>query len=242
MQETRVVIDKHFNGPNVSANGGYACGMMAEVLPQDQAATMRLLAPPPLEVDLRLVEDNGHVELIHGNTVIGTGESSHLDPARPELPDNVNIYQAAENPISSSFDFLRQCYVCGPDRQEDGLHIHPGSLIGRDGEVACFWQTALDQADQAGFVDGLRLWSALDCPGYFASAAGKPALLGSMTAQILGAVKAGEIVTVHAWTKSISGRKHRAGVALYGPNRDCIALADQTWVVVKDEMFDSLRG
>lgn len=242
MTDTVVTIDQQFNGPNVSANGGYTCGVLSEFLPAGQAHTCRLSAPPPLDTPMQITVVEGHVTMKDGDQVIGTVMSDTLEIAPPPPPSDVSVFEAAQTPIMTSFDFLRRCYVCGPDRHEGGLHIHPAKLAGRDGEVACFWQTKDAHAGADGFVTARQLWSALDCPGYFACAAGKPALLGQMTGKIIGQVRAGEAVKVHAWTKSVMGRKCRAGVALYAPDDQLIAAADQLWVVVKDSMFDSLRG
>lgn len=264
MQQQTIEIDQKYNGPNVSANGGYTCGTMAAKLEKGRAHSMRLMAPPPLNQPLTLAWDDSSdsgscnggnsVELLLDGKAIGEGRVVDADLTnlpRPVCPDDDAVRAAAENAYDSSFDFLRHCYVCGPDRKECGMHIHPGPLADDDSQVACFWQTKDHHRDvnsPQGYVDEREIWSALDCPGYFACAQGEPALLGSMTGQIINPVKAGTRVKIHAWTISVSGRKHRSGVALYAPapnsgdTDQLIALADQTWVVVKQEMFDSLRG
>jgi hypothetical protein len=47
-----LVISQRFCGPPQSGNGGYVCGQLAKNL--SGAAAVRLKAPPPLEVALRI--------------------------------------------------------------------------------------------------------------------------------------------------------------------------------------------
>lgn len=48
-----VTISRRFCGPPNSGNGGYVCGRIARHIPG--AATVRLLSPPPLETELRII-------------------------------------------------------------------------------------------------------------------------------------------------------------------------------------------
>jgi len=53
MQPHHVMVSRRFCGPPQSGNGGYVCGLLGAQLAT--TATVRLLAPPPLDVPLRLV-------------------------------------------------------------------------------------------------------------------------------------------------------------------------------------------
>ena len=64
-----VTIPARFNGPPGSANGGYACGLVAAAI--GPAATVRLLSPPPLDVPLeRRREADGAVRLLAGDVAV----------------------------------------------------------------------------------------------------------------------------------------------------------------------------
>src|SRR5262245_60396127 len=75
-----VVIDKRFCGPPNSANGGYACGILAGAVEGSAEVTLR--APPPLGRPLQLARSpDGTAELRDGATVLGTARGVHLEVA-----------------------------------------------------------------------------------------------------------------------------------------------------------------
>lgn len=242
MPEKTIVIDKAYNGPDKSANGGYVSGLLASVLPKDNACKVRLIRPIPLETPMKIEYSKKAAYLYLNGEQVGEAQSCELERTRPARPNDTVIFRASKKPIDSSYDFLRRCYVCGVERdQHQGLNIHPGYISGRDDQVACFFETTSDMAGANNTVKDVHLWCALDCPGYFACAAGKPALLGSMTGQIFAPVKAGDTLRIHAWTKSSSGRKHNTGVALYDIDGELVALSDQIWIEVSSDIFDKLK-
>ncbi|MGH2716864.1 MAG: hypothetical protein ACRDM7_23840, partial [Thermoleophilaceae bacterium] len=57
-----LTIPARFNGPPSSANGGYACGRVAELVGTEEVA-VSLRLPPPLERPLEVVRDGERVEL-----------------------------------------------------------------------------------------------------------------------------------------------------------------------------------
>ena len=62
---TRIVLERRFNGPPATANGGYACGVVARHV--DGPATVSLRRPVPLGTPLELERhDDGHVTLHDG--------------------------------------------------------------------------------------------------------------------------------------------------------------------------------
>jgi hypothetical protein len=75
-------IPARFNGPPQSANGGWFAGAIAEHLAPglpgpgapSPAVTVRLSAPPPLEVDLSMEPDGEGVRLTDGDTHGRRGE------------------------------------------------------------------------------------------------------------------------------------------------------------------------
>ena len=78
-----LVLDPRFNGPPSTANGGYACGAVGELV--DGPAEVSLLSPPPLGVplDVSFYED-GEVEVRHDGAVV----------ARARPVDEVDVHAA----------------------------------------------------------------------------------------------------------------------------------------------------
>ena len=64
-----LVLDPRFNGPPSTANGGYACGAVGELV--DGPAEVSLLSPPPLGVplDVSFYED-GEVDVSHDGATV----------------------------------------------------------------------------------------------------------------------------------------------------------------------------
>ena len=69
MPTERFTIDERFCGPPKSGNGGYTAGRLAAHLPGTVA--VRLKAPPPLGVELRLESGDSEAKLFAGDALIG---------------------------------------------------------------------------------------------------------------------------------------------------------------------------
>ena len=125
MKLDHVVIAARFNGPPGTANGGYACGVVAAAI--GPSATVRLIHPPPLEVALtRRRDEDGVVRLCAGETTIAEGRIGcpAVDPPVP--PNPAAAARAADRgPEHHPFP---TCFVCGPLRPDDGLGILPGPV------------------------------------------------------------------------------------------------------------------
>ena len=108
------------------------------------------------------------------------------------------------------------CFVCGPVRAPgDGLRIFPGGSAD-DRLVGAPWVPDRSLTGADGRIGPEVLWSALDCPGYFAVAVpGERAVLGRMTAEVDPTIAPGERCVVVGWPIARSGRKLEAGTALY---------------------------
>lgn len=77
-----LMIEKRFCGPPSSANGGYACGLLAAHI--DGNAEITLLAPPPLGQRLGLVAGEHDVDARKDETTRATGRRVRIDV--PEIP------------------------------------------------------------------------------------------------------------------------------------------------------------
>lgn len=228
---TIVRIDRRFNGPPGSGNGGYFAGLLARELGGSEIV-VTLRRPAPLDEDLSIESADGQASLHHGEQLLAVAERAAITfdvPAPPSLDEA----RAAETRFKPHRHLYPGCFVCGPDRAPgDGWRIFPA----RTGEesVAASWTAATEFADADGQVRPEFVWAALDCPGYFAveDSAGL-ALLGRIAVRIDAPVPAGEPLIVQGWGQGSDGRKHRAGTALHDASGRLLAVADQLWVSLR---------
>lgn len=231
MREEHVLVDARFCGPPGSGNGGYVCGLVAEILGGTAEVTLR--HPPPIGRPLRVRRaSEGAVSLLDGEEIVAQGVSSA--PPEIHLPPPVSQEEAVEAagryPGFSQHPFPT-CFVCGPERApEDGLRIFPGSVPGRD-LVASPWQPDQTVVGADGLVRPEVLWAALDCPGAFASGfPATPMVLGRLTGELVEQVRPGQACLVLGWSEGSDRRKHFAGTALLDGEGKLLALARATWI------------
>jgi hypothetical protein len=232
----RVTIERRFRGPPESAQGGYACGLLAERV-EDPCAAVSLRLPPPLErsLELRPGED-GTVELLDGDRLVAEGGPAEL---RLDVPGAVREEEArrasAECPWIDRHPFP-SCFGCGPERsQDEAVAIVMGPVAGSE-VFAAPWTPLPEFAGEDGAVRPLFVWAALDCPT--ASAAvledSAPSVLGRLTGRLVATVRAGLTHTVVAWLLGHDGRKHRGGAAIHGPDGELCAYAEGLWIELRD--------
>ncbi len=228
---TTLTIERRFNGPSDSGNGGYVCGIIAEALQTD--LRVRLTRPPPLETPLPLVEDGeGTWRLESAEGTVATAAVARMSLAVPEPPRYVEAVWASQHYAGFREHPFPECFVCGPQRRRgDGLRIFPGMLD--SGLVAAPWLPAdsLDAGD--GKVAVRYHWAALDCPGFFAVSDGSTMLLGEMQAHLDRRVRTGDPCTVIGWRIGAEGRKHFAGTAIFDVEGELCARASATWIEVQ---------
>jgi hypothetical protein len=232
---TTLRIERRFNGPPDSANGGYAAGVVAGLI-DAPAAAVRLHSPPPLETGLTAETDpDGSVTLRHGETLVATGRTAEplgdvVPPVRPTLAEareamRHHAWWHVRNPLSG-------CFVCGAERVQDGLGVHFGPLPGHpevNGAVVLS-DTTLPHRD--GVVAPELLWAALDCPSYAPALTerGSISLLGSLHAELLREVAVGEPLVAVGWHESTDGRKHRTASGLLTATGELVARARAIWI------------
>jgi hypothetical protein len=230
-----VTIPGRFNGPPGSANGGYAAALVAEAI--GPSATVRLLAPPPLDVPLaRRRDPDGTVRLLRGDAMIAEGR-----PGRPReylpAPPTVEVARRASEDFAGHRHRMHPfpgCFVCGPDRVGDGMRIFPGPAS-RGGLLASPWVPDADLAVD-GVVDPRFVWAALDCPSGFAvMPPGSPTVLATMTARLEAPVVPGRAYVVSGWPIKSAGRKHWAGSAIHEEGGRLVAVADALWITLREE-------
>ena len=222
MQE-QVIIPSRFRGPAQSANGGYACGVVARLLGTDSDVTLR--RPPPLDRSLDVVRSEGRVELQDAGDVVAEGVEASVEL---EVPPPVSFAEAeaAALPHGDPQSEFPECFVCGRDRAPgDGLRIFVGPVGGRPGVRAAPW-IPRESAPEL-------VWAALDCPGAYATdAVGRgQAVLGRLAGRIERVPNPGERCVVVAWPIGEDGRKLYAGTALFSAEGERLAYARATWIV-----------
>ena len=230
----QVTIPPRFNGPPTSGNGGYSCGLLA--LQINGPARVRLHHPPPLDTPLELKrQGDGRMEMLDGTQLVGTAEPSQLELEVPPAPTLAQAEKAREGFPCYEKHVFGTCFVCGPSRPaHDGLELFPGPVA--DWQlIACPWTVGEDMLDTAGAIRGEIVWSALDCPGYFAAMGGesKHAVLGELHGEIVRPIEGTDSLVVFAWPLGKDGRKHYGATAIATADGEVVARSRATWIEMK---------
>ena len=225
-----ILLEERFNGPPGSANGGYACGRIAQAVGEPAEVTLRV--PPPLGRPLAIAPRTGGAEVRDGDVLVAEAVPAEVSLDAPAPPS----FEQAERAAAAYPGFERHafptCFVCGPRRREgDGLRIFASPLPGRD-LVAAPWVPDATLADGGGAIRREFGWAALDCPGAFAVgfADRGEVVLGRFAARIDALPRVAERCVVVGWPLGGEGRKLYAGTALFGERGDLLGIARATWI------------
>ena len=223
-----VVIDRRFNGPPNSGNGGYTCGLLGMAV-EAPSVRVSLRKPPPLEVPLlRRREDDGSVSLIRGDDIIATALPAAVQAHAPPAPTVEEAEIAMRSYVGFAHHRFPTCFVCGTARQ-DGLRIYAGQ-VGDGPLIASPWTPQSD--------DPLFVWAVLDCPSAYAIESvdhrTQIVVLASLTVELRQRPRAGEPHVVVAWPVGSDGRKHHSASALYNATGEVLAVADSLWIELRD--------
>jgi len=228
-----ILIPQQFRGPERSANGGYTCGVVAELVDAD-SVEVTLRRPPPLDVELAVERTDGdEVRVLHSGELVAQARPARLElePARPASFAEAERAATALGPDPGHP--FPGCFVCGPARAEgEGLRLRPAPL--GDGRVAAPWRV------EPQFAGERFAWAALDCPGGWAVAPAASrgiSVLGRLTAHVLEPPRAGDECVVVGWPLGNAGRRLGAGTALYR-NGDLLALGRAVWFAMSDDVRD----
>ena len=241
-----VTIDRRFRGPPESANGGYACGLVARHI-DAPAAQVTLRLPPPLgrELSLETGEDEA-VELRDGDAVVAEGVP--LESLELEVPDPPSLDAAAAAREASPLHHNHlwpMCFVCGPDRGTgDGLRVICGAVEGGE-VVASPWETDETLAtEQSGELATEVVWAALDCPSglaFLLEPDAPVAALGRLAARIDADLRPGETYVAVGWPIARDGRKLHTGSALFGAGGELLACAQAVWIELQGDLLGAQR-
>ncbi len=232
MRNESLTIDARYCGPPQSGNGGYVCGRLARFV--DGAASVRLMAPPPLGRALRVDSADTVARLWDDASQIAEARPTTVEVEVPAMPSFDEATAASRRFSGFTRHIFPGCFVCGPQRaQGDGLRVFAGP-VGREGIVASPWIPAADLCAD-GTVRSEFMWAALDCPGAFAvmpEARDRAIVLGQLDAHITGALAAGARCVVIGWPISIQGRKRIVGTAVADADGQVIARGRAIWIEV----------
>lgn len=230
-----ITIPHRYCGPPESGNGGWVSGTVAAHVPTTAlrpAVTVRLASPPPLDRPLSLTADptpDGVLafRLLDGTHLVASATAS-ADLVE-DLPPPVTLEQAraAETRYEGLADHpFPTCFSCGTGRDPaEALCLRPGPLADGTGRYAATWVPREASVP--------LVWAALDCPGgWSAGIAGRPMVLGTMSARVHALPTPGEPHVVLAWHRGSAGRKHDSGSALFTAAGDLLARAEATWIAV----------
>lgn len=242
MRADTLTIDTRFRGPPRSGNGGYVCGCLARCI--EGAASVRLLAPPPLERPLQIERDGEVAQLRDEAVRIAEARPSSFAIVVPPMPSFDEATAASRRYTGFRRHPFPGCFVCGPQRAAgDGMQLYAGPL-GRDGIVAAPWSPGADLCSD-GVVRSEFVWAALDCPGAFAVMPEDPEraiVLGQLDARIAGSAPAGARCVVIGWPIEIQGRKRIVGTAIADASGAIVACARATWIEVPASAFPAADG
>lgn len=236
-----ISIDARYCGPPTSGQGGYVSGLLATALGED-ICEVSLKSPIPLTQNLMLSSNADECRLFHDDKLLVSAKAGTIKLDIPSCP-NEEETKAASALYRGHGDqaLFTTCFVCGKDRHDsDAMRIFAGPV--KDAETkglhAAHWIPDASHKRASGAVAPEFIWSALDCPGYFAGCAeGQFALLGRMTAHITGQLSVGEKATVIAWPIKTEGRKALVGTALFNEGSERIAVAEGLWIHINSNIF-----
>jgi hypothetical protein len=248
-----LVIPAGVNGPPDSANGGYACGLVAGLLdgPGAGAAVQATLRrPPPLARPLQGRVVDGTAALHDGDELIaeaevvdaptgGTPEPITLDDARAVAAGFADERYFTGHPFPT-------CFACGPARSGvdgDGLRIFPGAVAPH--LIAWPWVPEAALAGDGGLVDPLYMWAALDCPSglcwWHDAPDAPPHVLGRMAAVVHRRPAPGEPLVVAGWSIATEGRKRSTGSVIWDAGGEVVADNRSTWIALDERTATTFR-
>jgi hypothetical protein len=232
-----VTIGRRFVGPPDSANGGYACGLVAQALTSGPAE-VTLRHPPPVDRPLGVVLTPDQAALYDGDRLIA--ESRAAEPV-VDLPAPVSFADAER--AAEGFDegqyaarhHYPGCFGCGPRRDPgDGLRIFPVAVGPR--RVVWPWIPDASLTGKDGLVGAALIWAALDCTSglawYHDRPPASPHVLGRMTAAIHRRPAAGERLVAAGWAIGQQDWKRHSGSVIWAADGEVLARNVATWIVL----------
>lgn len=236
-----IIIERRFNGPPISANGGYAAGVLFEAMASAGPVSVGLKAPPPVDQPLSLEKVGAVISMLDGETVVAEATNGVFSDPLPDIPADAEA--DFDHPLDRGPDTFDGCYVCGRARSvPEGLCIYSYPVKGAEGWVVADWTLHAGLSDDGLQVAHRQILAALDCPGYYACSAGEPALLARITAEITAPLSPDGTARVYGYTRGVSGRKRSCGTLVVSDSEQVIARAEAVWVSVSSDYLAKIAG
>lgn len=227
-----VVVDRRFNGPPESAQGGYACGRFATAARQwlgSAKVVVTLHEPPPLGAPMRPELSGDRVHFWYGERLVASVARSRSTIAPPALAPPSAVAAAERAYVTFGRHPFASCFVCGPGRP-DGLALAPGRLA--LDLTGCRWIP--DTSLGSGPGDRIPVefaWAALDCPGgWTVDLAANPMVLSRLSAEIVELPVANTEYVVIGRCDTYDGQMLATTTALYRSDGLLTGKAVATWV------------
>ena len=227
-----VTIPARFNGPVGSANGGWACGLLAREHGAE-VVTSTLRQPPPLDVPMTWERHDDELRLVTaGGAVVGSAVPGSFTTDPPPAPTVEEAQAGLEAFPGFDHHPFDHCFTCGTAREEgDGLRLFSGPV--GEGRTAAPFTLHRAVADEDGVIDLPVAWAALDCPGgWAADFTRQTMLLGRMTAQVLRVPRVGEPLLAGGVLRSQEGRKHLTSSTVHTLEGELLGRSEQVWIAV----------
>ncbi|HUJ56439.1 MAG TPA: hypothetical protein VLW49_10675 [Gaiellaceae bacterium] len=234
---TAILVRRRFRGPAVSGNGGYTCGLIAELVDGD-AVEVTLRLPPPLETPLAVKREGETVLILDGDALVAEARPADVTLEWPEPPSFAEAERlSTSRPVEADHPFPG-CFVCGTGREPgDALCLRPAPL--GDGRVVAPWRVD-ERLAGPGVLPLPFAWASLDCPGGWAvqpDASRGVSVLGRLTARVDEPPSAGDECVVVGWPLGADGRRMHAGTALFRGRR-LLAIGRAVWFEMGPEVRD----
>jgi hypothetical protein len=204
----------------------------------NSAVAVTLLAPPPLDSELRVAGSGERLQLWHGEQLIATATT--VGAGQPAEPLG---WAAADQPEDCFAGFrwhpFASCFVCGTERQ-DGMRLLATPVPGRPNTVAAGWTPAAELADEHGRVLPEFVWAALDCPGGWTAIdtdRRETLVLGRLVVRLTGQPRCGERHVVVGCLDRQVGRTAWVRTALYDDAGTVLASGQAQWLSVDPASF-----
>ncbi len=245
-----VTIDSRFNGPALSANGGWTGGLLARRLASSQSlsgkelfpsVSVSLRAPPPLDIPLQIHRnEDASLTLKDGEHDLAHALLEQFELPLPKIP-SMAIARAASAEgfrrglTRASWPYAK-CFACGVSRN-DGLCITPSPVGEKASEavVAASWTPSVWLAEHDGQVKLEAVWAALDCPAGIAWSyqlpEGAPMVTARMSVSIIELPQVNQAHIILGWPIERDGRKLYAGTAILSSEGELLASSRQLWLL-----------
>jgi len=236
----QITIHRRFRGPPNTGQGGYVCGIVANLIGPCAEVTLR--SPAPLDLPLTVERmENGKVRLVKDKVTIAEGRKAKLRIDIPDPPTFEESTSAAKAYPGFKTHPFPSCFGCGHERKEgDGLRIFSGPLKGSE-IMAAPWLPDASLVEETGTVRTEVIWAALDCPTGWAVVnllndlyPDSPfILLGRFVAEVKKRLKPGQNCVTIGWPIGNDGRKLYSGSAIFSERGQLFAAGKATWIAVE---------